>query len=97
MTWLLGYSPYHHVVKGATYPGMLLTALGEGGVVHPMHARKMAAALQAATGSDPEDHPILLRVDNASGQTPDGLFDLQIRDVVDQRIFLMWQLGVDRN
>jgi prolyl oligopeptidase len=97
LTWLLGYSPYHHVMKGAAYPGVLLTALGEGGVVHPMHARKMAAALQAATGSDPGDHPILLRVDNASGQTSDGLFDLQLRDVVDQRIFLMWQLGVGRN
>ena len=92
--WLLGYSPYHHVMKGTAYPGVLLTALDEGGAVHPMHARKMAAALQTASGSDPGDHPILLRVDNASGDTPEGLFELQLRDVVDQRIFLMWQLGM---
>ena len=34
--------------------------------VHAMHARKMTAALQAATASDPADHPILLRVDRGA-------------------------------
>ena len=54
----------------------------------------MVAALQAATASSVSDHPILLRVDHASGLDPDGLVHLELRDLVDQRLFLMWQLGM---
>jgi prolyl oligopeptidase len=61
--------------------------------VHAMHARKMAAALQAATGSDPADHPILLRVDRGT-RDPQTIADRQLEKVVDQRLFIMWQLGM---
>ena len=56
-------------------------------------ARKLTAALQAATGSAPADHPILLRIDRGPGD-PQALADLRLEKLVDQRLFLMWQLGM---
>ncbi|MFF3444766.1 prolyl oligopeptidase family protein [Streptosporangium sp. NPDC002721] len=56
--WLLGYSPYHRVTEGVDYPATLLTTFGGDSRVDPMHARKMCAALQAATSGP---RPILLR------------------------------------
>jgi len=56
--WLLGYSPYHHVRQGERYPAVLLTVFDGDSRVDPLHARKLCAALQHATGSD---RPVLLR------------------------------------
>ncbi len=56
--WLLAYSPYHHVEQGARYPAVLFTVFDGDSRVDPLHARKLCAALQAATGSD---RPVLLR------------------------------------
>jgi prolyl oligopeptidase len=58
-----------------------------------MHARKMAAALQAATSSDPADKPVLLWVDREAGHGQGKPLSLRLRDAVDQRVFLLWQLG----
>jgi prolyl oligopeptidase len=56
--WLLSYSPYHHVTDGTPYPAVLFTVFDGDTRVDPLHARKMAAALQHATSSDA---PILVR------------------------------------
>jgi prolyl oligopeptidase len=93
-TYLLAYSPYQHVVKGLRYPAVFLTAGEHDSRVHALHARKMAAALQAATASDPGDQPVLLWVDQEAGHGQGKPLNLRIRDVVDQRIFAMWQLGM---
>jgi prolyl oligopeptidase len=61
--WLFAYSPYHRVREGARYPAVLLTAGEEDARVDPMHARKMAALLQA---TDP-DALVLLRVEPRAG------------------------------
>jgi len=61
LDWLLSYSPYHHVRRGAAYPATLFTVFDADSRVDPLHARKMAAALQWATAADPTSHPILLR------------------------------------
>jgi prolyl oligopeptidase len=61
---LYAYSPYHHVNKGTAYPSVLFCTATNDDRVDPMHARKMAAALQAATSSA---NPILLRVESQSG------------------------------
>ncbi|GAA3142853.1 prolyl oligopeptidase family serine peptidase [Nonomuraea roseoviolacea] len=60
LAWLLGYSPYHHVREGVAYPATLFTVSGGDSRVDPMHARKMCAALQAATTGE---GPVLLRHD----------------------------------
>ncbi|MCC2334605.1 prolyl oligopeptidase family serine peptidase [Cellulomonas wangsupingiae] len=59
--WLLGYSPYHRVVDGTAYPAVLFTVFEGDSRVDPLHARKLAAALQAATSSDPDERPVLVR------------------------------------
>ena len=53
--WLYAYSPYHHVKDGTAYPAVLIEAAESDGRVDPLHARKMAARLQAATSSDRAD------------------------------------------
>ncbi len=61
LDWLLGYSPYHRVVDGTAYPAVLFTVFEGDSRVDPLHARKLAAALQAATSSDPVERPVLVR------------------------------------
>lgn len=91
---LAAYSPYHHVRPGTPYPAVFLTAGEHDTRVHAMHARKMAAALQDRTTSNPSERPVLLWVDRDSGHGQGKPLNLQLRDVVDQRIFTMWQLGM---
>lgn len=92
--FLRKYSPYQNVRPGVKYPAVLLTAGENDSRVHPLHARKMAAALQAATASDQSKQPILLWVDRSAGHGQGKPLNLRIRDVADQRMFLMWQLGM---
>jgi prolyl oligopeptidase len=61
---LYAYSPYHNVKPGKPYPSVLFCTPQNDDRVAPMHAFKMAAALQAATNSP---NPILLRVETQSG------------------------------
>ncbi|MCH9647111.1 MAG: prolyl oligopeptidase family serine peptidase [Deltaproteobacteria bacterium] len=92
--YLLQYSPYHNVKTGIRYPAVLLTA-GENDVrVHPLHARKMAARLQASSVSDPEQDPVLLWVDSVAGHGRGKPLAAQIQSVADELGFMMWQLGV---
>jgi prolyl oligopeptidase len=62
--WLYAYSPYHHVVQGARYPAVLFTVFESDSRVDPLHARKLCAALQWASGAD---RPILLRAEREVG------------------------------
>ena len=64
LDWLLGYSPYHRVEQGAAYPAVLFTVFDGDSRVDPLHARKMCAALQAATSSEA---PVLLRAEGDVG------------------------------
>ncbi len=56
--WLLSYSPYHRVRDGVAYPAVLFTVFDSDTRVDPLHARKLCAALQHATGSE---RAVLLR------------------------------------
>jgi len=92
--WLQQWSPYHNIRPGTSFPAVLFTAGENDNRTHPMHARKMAAAVQAATASAPNDRPILLWVDRDAGHGQGKPLDLRIRDATDTRIFFMWQLGM---
>lgn len=92
--YLRAYSPYHNIEPGTKYPAVLVTAGENDTRVHPMHARKFAAALQAATSADPSEDPVLLWVDRDAGHGGGKPLELRIRDVADQRIFMMWQTGM---
>jgi prolyl oligopeptidase len=89
--WLYAYSPYHRVKEGTAYPAVLLyTALSDTRV-DPMHARKMAARLQAATRSD---RPILLRVETKAGHGQGKPLGKVIEQLTDEWSFLYQQLGM---
>ena len=92
--FIRAYSPYQNVKPATKYPAVLLTAGEHDSRVHAMHARKMAALLQASTTSDPADQPVLLWVDREAGHGQGKPLNLRLRDAVDQRLFLMWQLGM---
>ena len=91
--WLRGYSPYHRVTRGTRYPAVLLTGSETMTGFHALHARKMTARLQAATSADPAERPVLLRIEKAGGLEAPAARALEA--LVDQWLFLMWQLGMD--
>ena len=62
--------------------------------VAPLHARKMCALLQTATGSDPAERPVLLHYDTKAGHSAGKPVSKQIDDTADEYAFLFWQLGV---
>jgi prolyl oligopeptidase len=89
--YILKYSPYHNVKKGVKYPAVLLISGDSDTRVAPLHARKMAALLQASTGSD---RPILLHYDTKAGHSGGLPVTKQIDNLTDELSFLFWQLGV---
>jgi len=92
--FLRQYSPYQNIKPGTQYPAVFFTAGENDTRVHALHARKMAAAMQAATTSNPQDKPVLLWVDRDAGHGAGKPLNLRIRDAVDTRMFFMWQLGL---
>lgn len=92
--WLRAYSPYHHVRPGTRYPAVLFTTAEGDSRVDPMHARKMAALLQAVTADDP-DALVLLRVERDAGHGVGKPLDKQVDDLADQYAFFAWRLGLD--
>jgi len=89
--WIKAYSPYHHVVDGTKYPAVLLMTAESDARVDPMHARKMAARLQAATASE---NPILLRVETKAGHGAGKPRSKQLEELSDQYTFVFSQIGV---
>jgi len=92
LAWLRSLSPYEHVTPGTRYPGVLLVASDADTPVHAMHVRKMAARLQAASSGDPAERPILLWIEKPDDSTAPA--SRALKALVDQRAFLMWQLGM---
>ena len=91
---LRAYSPYHNIKKGAKYPALLVTAGENDSRVHPLHARKFVARLQAQAANDQSQDPILLWVDRDAGHGQGKPLALRIRDEVDQWSFVMRQTGM---
>ena len=92
--WLYAYSPYHHVAPGTKYPATLLMTADTDTRVDPMHAKKMAARLQAANSGQ---NPILLEVDTKAGHGLDKPIGKQVEEWTDIWSFLFWQLGLAAN
>lgn len=88
--FIYAYSPYHHVKPGTKYPAVLFVTGDADTRVAPLHARKMAALLQAATGSD---RPVLLHYDTQAGHSNGLPVTRLIDNQVDELAFLYWQLG----
>jgi prolyl oligopeptidase len=90
---LYAYSPYHHVRKGMVYPAVLFMTADSDSRVDPMHAKKMAALMQADAVNGSE-HPILLRIESKAGHGAGKPLSKIIEENIDIYSFLFWQLGV---
>jgi prolyl oligopeptidase len=90
--WLRAYSPYHHVRSGTRYPAVLLTTGASDTRVDPMHARKMAARLQAATTSG---RPVLLRLEARAGHGAGKPLSKILDEYTDTWTFVFSELGVE--
>ena len=93
--WLYAYSPYHHVKPGQEYPAILFMTGDTDTRVDPMHAKKMAALMQAeAKNGSSKERPILLRIDTKAGHGQGKPVAKQIEERTDMYSFLFWQLGI---
>jgi prolyl oligopeptidase len=92
--WLHAYSPYHHVVDGAAYPAVLFTTAEGDTRVDPCHARKMAAALTAASSNQAE-RPILLAQAGRAGHGVGKPASMRVNEGADVLAFFSWQLGIE--
>src|SRR4051794_3405383 len=90
--WLLGYSPYHAVREGTAYPAVLFTTFQSDTRVHPLHGRKLAAALQHATTSEA---PIVLRRETSVGHGARAV-SRTVGLAADQLAFLARYTGLGR-
>ncbi|SOC46239.1 prolyl oligopeptidase [Blastococcus aggregatus] len=89
--WLLGYSPYHAVREGAAYPAVLFTTFESDTRVHPLHGRKLAAALQHATTAAA---PVVLRREVSVGHGARAV-SRTVGLAADQLAFLARHTGLD--
>ncbi|HZA50022.1 MAG TPA: prolyl oligopeptidase family serine peptidase [Myxococcaceae bacterium] len=64
LRFLHAYSPYQRVTRGVRYPAVLILSADHDDRVDPMHARKLAAAVQNATASEA---PVMIRIERHAG------------------------------
>ncbi len=88
---LFRYSPYHRVKDGTAYPAVLLDTAASDSRVAPLHARKMAARLQAASTSG---QPVLLRLESKAGHGQGKPVTKLIDAYTDIWTFVFMQLGI---
>jgi prolyl oligopeptidase len=92
--WLAGYSPYHKVREGISYPAVLFTTAEGDTRVDPLHARKMAALLQHGA-ADQRERPILLLQAGRAGHGVGKPAGMRVAEGVDVLSFLAWQLMLE--
>jgi prolyl oligopeptidase len=93
--FLYAYSPYHHVKEGVEYPAILFMTADTDTRVDPMHAKKMAALMQAeAKNGASRERPILLRIETKAGHGAGKPVTKLIEEFTDIYSFLFWQLGM---
>jgi len=88
--YLLKYSPYQNVKAGTAYPAVMFFTGDSDTRVDPLHARKMTALMQAASGSG---RPILLHESLAGGHSAGVSVEQQVEDDADQLTFLWTETG----
>ena len=89
--WVHAYSPYHHVAAGTCYPATLFQTAEGDTRVDPLHARKMAALVQAASTCQ-DDRPILLFQEDRAGHGVGKPVAKRADELADGLAFLAWQL-----
>ena len=91
---LNNYSPYHNVTTGVCYPPVMLSPGEQDKVAVPMHAYKMAAALQFANAETPGcGNTAYLRVSWGAGHNAGATPDDQAGNWADQLAFISQVTG----
>ena len=90
--YILKYSPYQNIAKDGKFPAVLLTAGEHDSRVHPMHAKKMAAALQYENKSN---NPIFLWVETKAGHGQGKSMQARIKESAMEIGFFLKMLGVE--
>jgi prolyl oligopeptidase len=90
LKYLLKYSPYQNIKKGISYPAVLFFTGSSDTRVHPLHARKMTALMQANSSSG---RPILLHYGLNGGHSAGIGLEQEIQDQADQLTFLWTETG----
>ena len=88
---LSSYSPYHRIEDGGAYPATMIVSGDADRNCNPLHARKMAARLQAANSSR---YPILLDYSPFRGHAPVLPLSERVEGLTDRMAFLCDQLGL---
>ena len=83
--YIRAYSPYQNVKQGGKYPAIMFFSGDNDTRVDPLHARKMTAEMQAATGGD---RPVLLHYSLKGGHSSGVSLTQQIQDDADILAFL---------
>ena len=89
---LLGYSPYHNIRNGVSYPAVLVTTADTDDRVVPGHSFKYTAALQHAKAGD---RPHLIRVETRAGHGSGKPTDKIIAEAADKYAFAAKWTGLD--
>jgi prolyl oligopeptidase len=92
--YLLDYSPYHNVSKGADYPAILVVGSDNDARTDPAHARKFAAAVRWADADNGSKQPIHFFLQSDSGHGGAVTIDQQADMTSRQFAFLMEALGM---
>ena len=90
-SYLLKYSPLHHIKSGTAYPATLITTGDHDDRVVPAHSFKFAATLQAA---NLPINPVLIRIDTQAGHGPGKPTAKLIDEWSDILSFTMYHLGM---
>ena len=93
--YILKYSPYQNVRSGVKYPAIMFFTGDSDTRVAPLHARKMAALMQATVMAEPEAErrPILLHYDVKNGHSAGISVDQLVSDMADEVGFLWNESG----
>lgn len=93
--YILKYSPYQNIRQGVHYPAIMFLSGDSDTRVAPLHARKMAAAMQATVMAEPEDErrPVLLHYDTRAGHSAGVSVEQGIHDTADELTFLWNETG----
>ncbi len=93
--YILKYSPYQNVRAGVKYPAIMFFTGDSDTRVAPLHARKMAALMQATVMAEPENErrPLLLHYDVKAGHSAGVSVDQLVSDMADELGFLWNETG----
>jgi len=88
--FLYSYSPYHNIKEDVEYPIILFWTSENDTRVHPAHALKMAARIMNIN----KKNPVYLYMERKTGHGGGKPVKMIIEDIVDNMLFMMFNVGM---